>query len=581
MNKKGGIVNQKVKVGGRGGVVTLTDKHYMAAGGEAAIYVSSGTAYKLYHDPKAKMLPPQKMKELATIGNSQVVIPQDILFDANTGAPLGYVTKFVDNVEPLLKLFNKAFKVDNHIDPQMVADLVKQMQLVTFDVHKAKCLIVDFNELNVLVNVEKTLTPWFIDTDSYATPSFKATAIMDSVRDRKCSLHDKSGTLHYNPNESSDWFSWAVLTFWLYTNIHPFRGNHKDYKPKDKQKQMDDGVSVFHSGVRVPPTVNDFNLIPQRHLDYYKLVFLKGERGVPPLPDGVVPLLVPTAIVTIKSTDRINVVQAGAWPETIIQVLPVMGVNYILTSKRVFSEQKEVNTYPRCKKAALFATGDGSPMLATLKDNKVTFRDAIKGTEYGSIASTDMFARNRAIYTITNGKMVENTCVSLGSKILHQCKGMETVSNTAKIYDGCILQDLLGKKYLTLPYELGKSWSKYLPFLDGYRVVDAKAEMNVVVIVAEKGGKFDRFIVVFTRNYSEMEYRKDEDIAYNGINFAVMPQGVCMLLSSDDEIHLFKDTKHREVMTNPPFDSTMKLVTTPDGFYFINDNTLHNISRKP
>ena len=63
-------MNQKIKIGSNGGLVTITDKHYKAAGGEAAIYVHNGMAYKLYHDPVKKMLPLQKMKELAAIGNS-------------------------------------------------------------------------------------------------------------------------------------------------------------------------------------------------------------------------------------------------------------------------------------------------------------------------------------------------------------------------------------------------------------------------------------------------------------------------------------------------------------------------------
>lgn len=574
-------MNKKVKVGGRGVPVTINDKAYLAAGGEAEIYVVNGMAYKLYHDPKNKILPAQKMQELAAIHNSQVIIPQDTVYDVSTGDAIGYVTKFVDNVEPLLKLFNKAFKVDNHIDPQMVSELVKQMQLTVKDVHDAKCLIVDLNELNILVNVDKKLTPWFIDTDSYCTPHFKATAIMDSVRDRKVSTTDKGGALHYHPTEMSDWFSWGILTFWLYTNIHPFRGSHKNYKPADKKKQMDDGISVFHPGVRVPPTVNDFNVIPPRHLDWYKQVFLKGDRGIPPLPDGTVPILVPTSIVTIRSTDRISVDQVGSFPEAVLQVMNIMGVTYVLTTTRVFMSGREVNTYGNCKKAALCATPDGTPILAVLNDNKVTFMDAIKGTVYGTIGSTDMFVRNRAIYTMSQGRMVENTFKTVGVKVFHTCNGIENVSTlSAKMFDGCIIQDLLGKKYLTLPYDLGRAWSKYMSFLDGYRVVDAKADVNIVVIVAEKKGKYDRFVVVFSKAYTEMEVRKDEDVAYNAINFATMTNGVAMLVTSDDEVRLFRDTKTSETLADPPFDSAMKLYTTPDGFHFINGTSIHHIKRK-
>lgn len=78
-------MNQKVKIG-NGGVITLTDKHYKAAGGEASIYVQGGKVYKLYHDPDTKMLPQKKMQELSVITNSQVVLPQEIVYDASSGS---------------------------------------------------------------------------------------------------------------------------------------------------------------------------------------------------------------------------------------------------------------------------------------------------------------------------------------------------------------------------------------------------------------------------------------------------------------------------------------------------------------
>lgn len=43
--------------------------------------------------------------------------------------------------------------------------------------------MVDLNELNVLVG-SSFVEPFMIETDSYQTPSYRATAIMDSIRDR-------------------------------------------------------------------------------------------------------------------------------------------------------------------------------------------------------------------------------------------------------------------------------------------------------------------------------------------------------------------------------------------------------------
>lgn len=574
-------MNKKIRIGS-GGVITLNDKHYMASGGEGAIYVNNGMAYKLYHDPVHKMLPAKKMQELATIADSHIVIPQEIIYDASNGNPLGYTTKFVDNVEPLLKLFTKTFKTDKGIDFQMVNRLIKDMQLVTTAVHSAQCLIVDYNELNVLIHIDPScLTPFYIDTDSYATPSFKATAVMDSIRDRKASVIDKNGVLHYNPTVESDWFSWAVLAFWIYSNIHPFRGSHPNYKPRDKAKQMDDGVSVFHPGVRVPPSVNDFKVIPARHLDWFKRVFYKNERGVPPLPDSSVPLLVPTQIITIKGTDRLGINEIAAYSDAIMAIQSMMGLYYVATKTHYYANQKEIGRHKANKVAIAFAS-DGTPIFAEQDtNNKIAFRDLTKADPVGTATSEHMFARNNAVYTIARGKLIENSFTAFAGKVIHKITEVENVSVTsAKMFNGCVLQDLLGKIFLTLPYKLGSCFSKHIPQLDGYRIVDAKAEKNVVVIIGEKKGQYDRFIIIYNKAYNSCDVRKVDDVTYDTINFTVMDNGLCVLLASDTELELFVTATQCETLQNPPVDSTMRLFSTSDGIFFVNGNSFHQLKKK-
>lgn len=574
-------MNQKIKIG-NGGVITLTDKNYKAAGGEAAIYVANGMVYKLYHDPTHKQLPPKKMQELSLITNPQVVVPKEIIFDPKDGKPLGYTTTYVDNVEPLLKLFTRTFKDDNNVSFQMVNHVVKEIQKVVADVHGAQCLVVDLNELNILAEIKpSTITPWFIDTDSYSTPSFKATAIMDSVRDRRVTTYDKSGTMHYNPDIESDWFSWSILAFWLYTNIHPYRGGHPNYKPRDKTKQMDDGVSVFHPGVRVPPSVNDFKVIPGRHLDYFKRVFLNNERGIPPLPDSSVPLLVPTQIVTIKGTDKLLVEEVAAYSSPILAVTTIMGVYYVATKTHIYANKKEIGTH-NAKKILLCSASDGTILTAQQDNsNKIIFRDLTKADPVGTAQSNEMFVRNNAFYTISRGKLMENCFTAFGNKMVHRTKEVENLSViSSKMYDGCIIQDLLGKMYLTLPYKLGSCFSKHIPQLDGYRIVGAKAEKNIVVVLGEKKGQFDRFVIIYNKTFTTCDVRKTDDVTYGTINFTVMDNGLCILLSADDELELFATASQSETLADPPFDATMRLFATSDGIFFINGNSFHQVKRK-
>ena len=132
--------------------------------------------------------------------------------------------------------------------------------------------------------------------------------------------------------------------------------------------------------------------------------------------------------------------------------------------------------------------------------------------------------------------------------------------------------------YLTLPYKLGSCFSKHIPQPDGYRIVEAKSNKNVVVILGEKKGQFDEFVIVFSRDYSTSDVRKIDDVTYNQINMAVLDNGLCLLLI-DDRLEVFASAQQVQVIDNPPFDTTMKLFATSDGFFFTNGNSFHQVRK--
>ena len=279
------------------------------------------------------------------------------------------------------------------------------------------------------------------------------------------------------------------------------------YKPNQKEKQFDDGVSVFDPQTKLPPTVNDFKkTIPLPLYNWYVSVFKDGNRSIPPLPDGTIPIVVPAPIVTIKGNNQLDITQVAAYSEIVKTVIQSMGLNYVVTAKKIYCDDKELfSGCDKFKQTLLCPASDGTIVVATLLNNKVTFTDLIRQEVIGALNSSGMFYRNNCIYTISNGKCVENKFTAFGNRIIHRINEIENASVfTTTIWDGCAIQNLLGKYYLILPYAVGACFSKYLPQLDGYRIIDCKAERNVVIIIAEKGGKYDRFIVVFTKkDYSD------------------------------------------------------------------------------
>ena len=187
------------------GPITLSQADFLAAGGEGMVYAKGQFAYKIQHDPK-KMIPLAKIGELSAIQNPNVIRPLDVLLDGKN-TPVGYSMRYIKKTVALAQLFPKAYRDREHLTPQMMLALVQKLQGLVVSVHQAGILIVDLNEMNFLVD-EKHTEVYGIDTDSYQTKNFPATAIMDSIRDR----HGKPN--HFN--HGTDWFSFAITAFQMF-----------------------------------------------------------------------------------------------------------------------------------------------------------------------------------------------------------------------------------------------------------------------------------------------------------------------------------------------------------------------------
>ena len=345
-----------------GGKETLTQQHYKAAGGEGTVYQKGGTAYKIMHSGHT-VIPHKKLEELNLIQSSNVLIPLKYLLDSK-GRPIGFTMKYVHDVEFLCKLFNNNFLQRNNLGPNDIVQLVKEMQLTLSKIHDARCLVVDFNQMNFLVDGKKLTFPYFIDTDSYQTPSYKATAIMDCVRDRK--------TPHGQFSVLTDWYSWGIVTFWLYIGTHPYRGNHPNYSNNDwNGKRMDDGISLFHKDVSMPSNCRALSVIPKAHLEWYKNEFNNNTRSIPPLPDGNIIIAVG---IQIKDVMEFKTKLIFEYNLPVRRIFFDNGNRYVLTQDTLYKENTALLKYSGSYENVGFikVEGDGDdPVLAGIKNGNI------------------------------------------------------------------------------------------------------------------------------------------------------------------------------------------------------------------
>ena len=102
--------------------ISLTQREFVAEGGEGKVFAKGTTGFKIYHDPK-KMLPLGKIAELQAIQNPNVNRPKDILLD-KVGNPVGYTMTFIKDAWALCQLFPKPFRSRNGVTHQMIQILV-------------------------------------------------------------------------------------------------------------------------------------------------------------------------------------------------------------------------------------------------------------------------------------------------------------------------------------------------------------------------------------------------------------------------------------------------------------------------
>ena len=563
-------MNKDVSINGIGNI-KLDSSNYKASGGQADIFVVNGKAIKVYHDSKL-MIPVEKIKELKAIRHPNVLSPQEIVFEKSN--PVGYMTDFKKDCYPLCQLFTKSFKNDNNISNEQINNLVVQMQSIVKHIHKSNCLVVDLNEMNVLVD-KGFSQPFFIDTDSYKTPSYKADAIMESIRDPQ--IKNNKWT------EESDWFSFAIITFYLWVGIHPYRGGHPNYKPKDWIQRMKDGVSVFDPQARLPKPFRDFSMIPASHIEWFKKIFLENKRISPPeLGDisGIVSVGIDFQIDI--SDGQFDIELLYEYQQTINTFYRFCGVPYWTSHDGIYKDNVKVKKLEKSTICKLVDVGANTPVSLELKNNLLYCYDLNGNSLYDPIYSEGFFVKNNKAYSVHQGKMTEVDFRRFAkiSPVLRNTTGVMKLSTN--VFDGVVIQSIFGEMYFVVVYEKNNRVcveTTKIPELKEYRVIDAKMEENICVVHGERKGKYDRFVFSFDeKDYSKYSLRVDGDITLGDVSFTVLPNGV-VALATESTLEIFKGSGVK-VVNNPPFSNNNKLFNILGTVHYIDDNKIYKAKMK-
>jgi len=537
----------------------LKDNDFIASGGQGSVYKKDNIAFKIYNDIK-HMIPLRKIEELGYITAGNVIKPEDIVCDKKTSNVIGYTMKYIKETSALCKLFTKQYRKDNNISPNQVLEIVRNIQDTVEHIHSKQCLIVDMNEMNFLIDKGHKV-PYFIDVDSYQTKSFPANAIMDSIRDR----------LAKKFTELSDWFSFAVIAFQLYVGIHPYKGKHPDYKPREFTKRMDDGISVFDSKVTIPSVCQDFSVIPKAHMEWFKSIFIENKRSAPPKPDATINIAMVQK--TIRSTANFDIKSMYKYNEPIKSIQFLNGIFYTFTDKAIYCGKsifKDISN-----KKAFLCNLSPDPVLGIIDNGCVEIETDIPG----KFAADKAMIYNGSIFCRNGASVYEVYAKNMGNKSAACSNPSQNLGTMNQMFSGVVISNFLDKCWAYAPLEDSGSFLGPIEELHGLRIINAKHSRGILVCIAEESGKYYRFRFKLCSKENKGILLDKEERDVDNINFIVLNNGVCIDVFSDQKIEISKDNQKR-IITNPPIDSSMPLYTDGTSVYFTEDKEMFSISIK-
>ncbi len=556
----------KVQIQGKPGEISLTQKDFLAAGGQGAVYAKGATAYKVYTDISG-MLPVGKIQELAVLTHPNVIRPQDILTDSK-GKICGYTMKYIPDSYALCQLFTKAYRDRNNISPDMMLKLVKDLQSMVSYVHQHNILIVDLNEMNFLSSKDyKNL--YAIDTDSWQTKSYPATAICDSIRDR----HNKVFS------QGTDWFSFAVVSFQMFIGLNPYRGKHPSLKTVEDR--MLNNVSALNKDVSVPSAAFPFTVIPQSYLEWYRAVLDDGKR-VPPPTDLITQIKLVATIQQVISGNIFEIQELGDWSDPIHWVTSQNNNPVILTSKELrMGKDTYPLTYPDGIHLSIAPKTQQVVMAAMRHSKLVLFSGTTRKKLDCDFTAEEMMTYQDRIYLKSGGQIMELQWLESGELTPTFVPVANAMERATQIFSGVAIQNMLGAKYVSVFPETSCHEQIRIPELDDYRIVDAKFDSGVLMVIGAKKAKYSKLIIkIKDGSYS---LREILDPISLDLNFIVLDNGVCIDLIDDGKLEVFSSRLGHDsskLMEDPAIKGNYRLVRYRGKAAFYSGSKLFSFTMK-
>jgi len=308
---------------------------------------------------------------------------------------------------------------------------------------------------------------------------------------------------------------------------------------------MQHNISVFHKDVGVPDAALPFDAIPKAYRAWYEALFAQGKRCPPPSAIGATVFVMPltkamagTALLDILELGSYEGSVVGVWGDGVKMVVATDAGVWLNSSRVGFTLQEAPKAWAHCgfapksgRTVAMgMASGSKVPILVNITDRtQIPF--ALQAEEISSY--------DGRLYVRTADRVHEVVLTDAGTQILASTKEVaQTLPLATRLYPGAVVQKLLGATYVSLLIRSGAAQQVQVKELDPYRIVDAKFDRGVLMVLGERKGHYDRLVLRFDEA-GGYDVRVVKGVPMGGLNFVALDSGVCVCLNEEDKLEMF------------------------------------------
>ena len=532
--------NLKVTLENRG-LLTLRPNDHIATGGEGSIYRAGDTALKIYLKPEKAIWNDVAGKVVFFNANQNpyIVGPKGKVYN-EMNEIIGYYMDFISTGESIARVFTNEYWRDKGFEYKDVFTLVARMREIIQFAHNHNALLIDANELGyfVIPGQHHDPEPRIIDVDSWVLNNKfpPQVAIMPSIRD-----------WHTNGwNSGSDWFAWGIVTFQVFTGIHPYKGGLNGYKPNEMERRMKNNASVFTPDIRLNHAVRDLFKIPGLLYDWYVATFQDGNRSVPPSPfdTGVAKTQI-TKILYATTTATGTLVFERLFSKIDDTAIKVFSCGVALlesgslvdlaTKKEIYQVRSRDCEVIKTQQGWLIATFEGQELSCVFVNENNLERTSLLLTLRGS-----RFLRyENRLFLVTDQGATEIMVNFLSKPILTIGQTWGVMVNSTRWFDGLGIQDALGAMFLVVPFGEYACAQIRVKELDGLTPITAKAGNRFATVIAlDKQGGYQKLELAFAANYQTYKLWQGGTDGPN-LNVAILPKLVCATIVNDGELTVY------------------------------------------